>query len=99
LRRFAFSGSAKQRVQPQPLPLLPDLVARLTYKEFLGLPNGTTTSPESGLYKILDAVATQGSRNLHHRTSTSTIVPQNCLSQPNPRAACHFHSYSYTHHV
>jgi hypothetical protein len=55
----------------QPLPLEPNHVTRLAYKEFLG--ERSVGSPESGLFKILDAVATQGCVNFR---PTSCIALQ-----------------------
>ena len=70
-----FSDRMSQRVQLQPLPSLPDRVARVTYKEFMG--EGAGSSPASALFKILDAVATQGCYNcirvLHQPLAHMTI--------------------------
>ena len=58
--RFAYSSSVSERMQLQPLPLQPDHVTRVTYDDFLGSSSGDGSSSESALFKILDAVATQG---------------------------------------
>jgi hypothetical protein len=45
----------------QPLPLKPDHVSRVSFNEFLGKEGGGSSDSESGLFKILNAVAMEGS--------------------------------------